>query len=100
MAGFLRGVQQVQQSGFRREVRVAGLWLLALIPPTVACATWGGGRSAVLLAVRGPAEATAAEPARVEAPAVAISLSLEPVDDHEGGVRARLCIPLPAMPTT
>ena len=63
----------------RREVRIAGAWLLALIPPTMACATWGGTRPAPLLAVNSPTRAasTVAEP--VGSPRGMISLSLEPV---------------------
>lgn len=52
----------------RREVRVAGCWLLALLPPGAALAAWGGPRPAPLLAVNSP-----------DRPAPpTISLSLEP----------------------
>lgn len=73
------GRTRVVRRRLRREVRVAGFWLLALIPPAVACATWGGGRPAVLLSLRGPAEATPADPIEAPPAAVALSLSLEPV---------------------
>ena len=54
----------------RREVRVAGCWLLALVPTVAACSAWGGHRPAPLLAVNSPD--------RVAPVAPAISLSIEP----------------------
>ena len=69
---------QARRRRLRREVRVAGCWLLALIPPSVACATWGGTRPHSLLAVNSPGR-----PASVaglpESPQRTITLSLEPV---------------------
>ena len=64
----------------RREFRVAGCWLLALAPPALACATWGGHRPALLLALNPPGRVAAGVPGGPAAsPAVStISLSLEP----------------------
>lgn len=63
----------------RREVRVAGCWLLALIPPSVACITWGGTRShSPLLAVNSP-DRVASSTGSLESPQRRITLSLEPV---------------------
>ncbi len=71
--------REVHRRRLRREVRVAGCWLLALIPPSVACATWGGTRShSPLLAVNSPDLASPASGAS-ESPQRRITLSLVPV---------------------
>ena len=70
----------VRRRRLRREVRVAGFWLLALIPTVVACATWGSTRPAPLLAVNSPDRPAAevAFEARDQGRST-ISLRLEPV---------------------
>ena len=69
---------QIRRRRLRREVRVAGCWLLALIPPSVACATWGGTRPPSLLAINSP-DRPAFVVGSPGSPQRAITLSLEPV---------------------
>ena len=82
----------VRRRRLRREIRVAGFWLLALIPPSVACATWGGTRSIPHLAINSPDGAAPADSLSVESLQREITLSLEPAflvpaaDPTEGSV--------------
>ena len=64
----------------RREFRVAGCWLLALIPAGLACATWGGDHPPSLLALNPPqqADGTVAGRPGTSPSNSTISLSLEP----------------------
>ncbi len=73
------GVRPSSRRRLRREVRAAGYWLLALIPATVACATWGGHRPPVLLTVNPPARPALAVRARGDDRPSLISLSLAPI---------------------
>ena len=63
----------------RREFRIAGCWLLALIPTAVVGASWGGGRAPVLLAVHAPAQAPEAGAGLADESRPCISLSIAPV---------------------
>lgn len=74
----------------RREVRVAGYWLLALVPASVACAAWGGvARPPVLLNVPSP-DRVSAPAAADPAPERGITLSLDPTPAL-AGVEAEPC---------
>ncbi len=69
----------VRRRRLRREIRVAGYWLLALIPPSVACATWGGSHTPMLLAVNSPDRSVAAVASLTDDAQPRIMLSIEPV---------------------
>ena len=70
----------VRRRRVRREIRIAGYWALALLPPAVACATWGGSRAPMLLAVRSPDQQVEAGASPTDEALQRISLSIAPMD--------------------
>ena len=68
----ISGARPLVRRRLRRELRVASYWMLALIPPSVACVTWGGTRSNLVLAVNFPDRADSVD---IRQPSISLSLA-------------------------
>ena len=76
----MAGRGPIRRRRLRREVRVAGYWLLVLAPLGFTCVTWGGSRAPMLLAVNSPDRPVEAVASPTEEALHRISLSVAPLD--------------------